>query len=70
MGAREMAQGLRIYTAQSEGTCSVPSTYSGQLTTSCNSSTRGSSTLFWTPWAPTLPCAHISTIHTHTHTHN
>lgn len=51
MGAREVAQGLRINTALSEDTSSVPSTHTGQLATSCNSSPRGSNTLFWTPRA-------------------
>lgn len=51
MGTREAAQGLRINTAFSEDTSLVPSTHTGQLTSSCNSSPRGSKTLFWTPRA-------------------
>ena len=38
--------------------CWVPSTHNRQLTTIYNSSSRGSDTLFWPPWALTHTCAY------------
>lgn len=61
-----MAQELKINTAFPEDTSLVASITSGQFTIS-NSSSRGTSTLFWFLWVPTLTCAHNSTTDTHTH---
>jgi len=49
------AQGLRALAVLPEHPSSVPSIHSGQLTTACNSSSRGSNALFWPPWA-LCPC--------------
>ena len=63
-GTGEMAEQARTHAALTEGLGSVPSTHTGQLTTSYNSSSSGSGSSFWPP--------HISGIHmvyTDTHTH-
>ena len=59
--AREMAQQLRALAALAGDPSSVPSTHSGQLTITCNSSSRGSDILIRPPQEPN------SWAHTHIH---
>jgi len=48
----------------------IPNAHVSQLKSTCKSSSRGSSVLFWTPQPPTSMCTHTHTrTHTHTHTH-
>lgn len=59
---------VRVKTAHIEDVSLVHSTYILWLTAACNSSSRGSSALFWLLWAPVQPhmCEHK---HTYTHRH-
>lgn len=45
--AGEMIQQIRVYTVLEEDLSSVPRTFTGQLTTVHNYSSRGSNALFW-----------------------
>jgi hypothetical protein len=56
LGAREVAQLLGVCTVLTEGPSSVSSTHIRLLTTTCNSSFRGSHYLFWPLKAPILQC--------------
>lgn len=53
-----MTQQLRVFTAPAEDLISSPSTQDKQLTTSCNSSRKGSDVLFWPPSTPILMATH------------
>ena len=60
--AGAMAQWLRALTVPGDES-SAPSSHTGQLATTCNSSSKSSdSILFWTLWEPMCTCSH-----THTH---
>lgn len=50
-GAGEMTPRLRALATPAEGPDSAPSTQVRQLTNACHSSSRGPSTLFWSPQA-------------------
>lgn len=65
-----MAQWLRALTVPGDES-SAPSSHSGQLTITCNSSSKSSNNiLFWILWEPTGTCLHTHThIHTYEHTH-
>ena len=58
-------QWLRSLTALPEGLSSLPITHTRQLTTACNSSSRGSDALFWPPRAP----EHLWHLLTQTHSY-
>lgn len=60
-GLERHDQWLRVCIALAKDPRLVPSILNEQPTTSCNSSSRGSDSLFWPPKTPTL-------IHTYTHT--
>lgn len=59
VGSAETAQWPRMFATLTEDPRSVPSPYE-KLTTSCNSSCRGSRTLFWLLWSPTYVCLHTN----------
>lgn len=63
--AGEMSLQLRASIALQENLNSVPSTYSGWLTTDCMFNCKGSSILFWSPQLPT----HIRHVCIHTYTY-
>lgn len=58
MSTGEMSLCLRALWFFSEALNSVPSMHGRQLTTACNSSSGGSTGLFWPPWAPASPQTH------------
>lgn len=69
-----VAQQLRTHTILAEDPSSIPCTHIWLLTSACNSSYRGSYTLFWLPRASLLSCTLTHTDacmleHAHTHTH-
>jgi hypothetical protein len=57
-GAGEIAQLLRALAALAEDLSSFSSTLFCRLRTTCNSSSKGSSTLFWPPWLSALMYAY------------
>jgi hypothetical protein len=65
LGAGDMAQQFRVFTALPEDPYLVPSTHTGQLTTSCHSDVRSFNTILWPPRELASICAYI---HTHRHT--
>lgn len=48
--AGETARQLKEHLALSEDFSPIPSTHMGQLTTACNSKSRGLNVFFWHPW--------------------
>lgn len=62
-----MAQKLKAFAAYTEGLNSVPSTYTGQLTTTRNYSSGGFDTLSWLPWSPVHSCCTYRRIYTQAH---
>ena len=48
-----MAEQPTTLAALPEDPSSVPSAYNNQSSTACDSSSKGSDTLFWLPWAHT-----------------
>lgn len=57
-GTREIAQLLRAHTAPIEDLSLVPRTSVRRLTTTCNTSSRVSHALFWSPRATALICTY------------